>query len=108
MRQTLNCRSYLCPEFGCATRVATATATVFELESESAICNWQKAALRQGVPALLRCLPLVVASGWCLYLSTAITIIISNNQRVVVATAMATAAECQMLRNACNITAELA
>lgn len=51
MRQTLNCRSYLCPEFGRATRAATATATetvsvfVFEFEFSLAISmrNWQKA-----------------------------------------------------------------
>lgn len=51
MRQTLNCRSYLCPEFGRATRAATATATVtvsvfvfeFEFSLAISICNWQKA-----------------------------------------------------------------
>lgn len=113
MRQTLNCRSYLCPEFGRATRVATATETVFVFEFSFAIsiCNWQKAERSRGkacgIVNALRCLPLVVASGWGwlgwrLSLSSAITIIISNNQRVVVATAT----ECQMLRNACNITAD--
>lgn len=59
-----------------------------------------------GIVNALRCLPLKQVGcgrlGWRLYLSTAITIIISNNQRVVVATAT----ECQMLRNACNITAD--
>lgn len=58
MRQTLNCRSYLCPEFGRATRAATSTATetvfvfVFEFEFSLAIsiCNWQKAE-RSGVGA---------------------------------------------------------
>lgn len=105
--------AHLCPEFGRATRVATATETVFVFEFSFAIsiCNWQKAERSRGkacgIVNALRCLPLVVASrwgwqGWRLYLSSAITIIISNNQRVVVATAT----ECQMLRNACNITAD--